>query len=98
VEEDLAMAGLVSIGYGIAIMPRIAALTHYNLNILTIKNSLPPRYICLATIKTKMLSPAALRLKNFIITHSDVARKHAQSAALGMSAARKASPSSPAVV
>lgn len=98
VEEDLAMAGLVSIGYGIAIMPRIAALTHYNLHILTIKNSLPPRYICLATIKTKMLSPAALRLKNFIITHSDVARKHAQSAALGMSAARKASPSSPAVV
>jgi len=98
VEEDLAMAGLVSIGYGIAIMPRIAALAYYNIHILTIKNSLPPRYICLATIKTKKLSPAVLRLKNFIIANSEVAQKHAQSTALGISASRKASPSSPATV
>ncbi|STV96209.1 LysR family transcriptional regulator [Klebsiella michiganensis] len=31
------MAGLVSIDYGIAIMPRISALSYYNVHILTIK-------------------------------------------------------------
>lgn len=45
VEEDTAMAGLVSINYGIAIMPRITALSYYPVHILNIKNAIPPRYI-----------------------------------------------------
>ena len=42
VDEDTAMAGLVSIDYGIAIMPRITALSYYNVHILKIKNTIPP--------------------------------------------------------
>ncbi len=53
VDEDTAMAGLVSIDYGIAIMPRITALSYYNVHILKIKNTIPPRYIYLATMKDK---------------------------------------------
>jgi hypothetical protein len=39
------MAGLVSIDYGIAIMPRISALSYYNVHILKIKNTIPPLYL-----------------------------------------------------
>ncbi len=45
VDEDTAMAGLVSIDYGIAIMPRITALSYYNVHILKIKNTIPPLYL-----------------------------------------------------
>ncbi|VTM40707.1 LysR family transcriptional regulator [Klebsiella quasipneumoniae] len=70
VEEDTAMAGLVSIDYGIAIMPRISALSHYNVHILKIKNTLPPRYIYLATMKDRGLSPALQSFKNVVIHDS----------------------------
>ena len=63
VEEDTAMAGLVSIDYGIAIMPRISALSHYNVHILKIKNTLPPRYIYLATMKDRGTFPALQSFK-----------------------------------
>ncbi len=70
VEEDTAMAGLVSIDYGIAIMPRISALANYNVHILAIKNKIPPRFIYLATMKDRVLSPAIQSFKNFIIDDS----------------------------
>lgn len=70
VEEDTAMAGLVSIDYGIAIMPRISALANYNVHILTIKNKIPPRYIYLATMKERVLSPAIQSFKEFVIDDS----------------------------
>lgn len=67
VEEDTAMAGLVSINYGIAIMPRITALSYYPVHILNIKNAIPPRYIYLATMKDRVLSPALQTFKDVII-------------------------------
>lgn len=67
VDEDTAMAGLVSIDYGIAIMPRITALSYYNVHILKIKNTIP-RYIYLATMKDKGLSPALESLKMWLST------------------------------
>lgn len=70
VDEDTAMAGLVSIDLGIAIMPRISALANYNVHILEIKNKLPPRYIYLATMKDRILSPAIQSFRNFIIDDS----------------------------
>ncbi|MCO0605909.1 LysR substrate-binding domain-containing protein, partial [Klebsiella pneumoniae] len=70
VDEDTAMAGLVSIDYGIAIMPRITALSYYNVHILKIKNTIPPRYIYLATMKDKGLSPALESFKNVVIHDS----------------------------
>lgn len=70
VDEDTAMAGLVSIDYGIAIMPRISALANYNVRILKIKNAIPPRYIYLATMKERVLSSAIQSFKNVIINDS----------------------------
>ena len=70
VDEDTAMAGLVSIDYGIAIMPRISALSYYNVHILKIKNTIPPRYIYLATMKDRLLSPALQSFKNVVIHDS----------------------------
>jgi DNA-binding transcriptional LysR family regulator len=74
VDEDTAMAGLVSIDYGIAIMPRISALSYYNVHILAIKNKIPPRYIYLATMKDRVLSPAIQSFRNFIIDDSQQKR------------------------
>ena len=68
------MAGLVSIDYGIAIMPRISALSYYNVHILAIKNKIPPRYIYLATMKDRVLSPAIQSFRNFIIDDSQQKR------------------------
>ncbi len=70
VEEVTAMAGRVSIEYGIAIMPLISALSDYNVLILKIKNTLPPRYIYLATMKDRGLSPALQSFKNVVIHDS----------------------------
>lgn len=51
-------------------MPRISALSHYNVHILKIKNTLPPRYIYLATMKDRGLSPALQSFKNVVIHDS----------------------------
>lgn len=69
-EEDTAVAGLVSINYGIAVVPNIFALKYFNVKILSIKNPIHERYIYLATIKNKYLTPAVSRFKNFVINYS----------------------------
>lgn len=69
-EEDTAVAGLVSINYGIAVVPNIFALKYFNVKILSIKNPIHERYIYLATIKNKYLTPAVNRFKNFVINYS----------------------------
>lgn len=68
VEEDTAMAGLVSIDYGIAIMPRTDTLSRANVRIISIKDPGPTRYIHLATRKDQALSPSALAFKKFIFS------------------------------
>ncbi|PWC12566.1 LysR family transcriptional regulator [Brenneria corticis] len=68
VEEDTAMAGLVSINYGIAIMPRTGTLSHADVHVMGIKDPGPTRYIHLATRKDQALSPAALAFKKFIFS------------------------------
>lgn len=70
VEEDTAMVGLVSINYGIAIMPRISALSRANVNVMTINNIGQKRYVYLATLKERSLSPAVSAFKDFIISFS----------------------------
>ncbi|MBA8171240.1 LysR family transcriptional regulator, partial [Escherichia fergusonii] len=49
------------------IMPRITALSYYPVHILNIKNAIPPRYIYLATMKDRVLSPALQTFKDVII-------------------------------
>ncbi|MBY2476585.1 LysR family transcriptional regulator [Clostridioides difficile] len=70
-EEDTAVAGLVSINYGISVVPNIFALKYFNVKILSIKNPIHERYIYLATIKNKYLTPAVSRFKNFVINYSN---------------------------
>lgn len=68
VEEDSAIAGLVSIDYGIAIMPKLWILDHFDVKTIKIKNPLDKRYIYLAYIKNKHLSPAVEKFKNFSLS------------------------------
>ncbi|PWC09988.1 LysR family transcriptional regulator [Brenneria roseae subsp. americana] len=68
VEEDTAMVGLVSINYGIAIMPRISTLSHSNVHVMHIRDPGPTRYIYLATRKDQTLSSAAQAFKKFIFS------------------------------
>ncbi|AUQ24315.1 LysR family transcriptional regulator [Dickeya zeae] len=68
VEEDTAMVGLVSINYGIAIMPRISTLSLSNVHVMRIRNPGQTRYVYLATHKDRTLSPAAESFKQFILS------------------------------
>ncbi|ACZ75678.1 MULTISPECIES: LysR family transcriptional regulator [Dickeya] len=68
VEEDTAMVGLVSINYGIAIMPRISTLSLSNVHVMRIRNPGQTRYVYLATHKDRTLSPAADSFKQFILS------------------------------
>lgn len=69
VEEDNAIAGLVEIDYGIAIIPRISSLDHYNVKILPIVNPTHERFIQLATLKNKYITPSASLFKKHVIKH-----------------------------
>lgn len=70
VEEDNAIAGLVEINYGIAVVPKISSLKNYNIKILPIVNPPHERFIYLATLKNKYLTPSVNLFKNFIIEQS----------------------------
>lgn len=70
VEEDNAVAGLVEINYGIAVVPNISSLKHYNVKILKITNPFHERFIYLATLKNKYLTPPVNLFKNYSIDYS----------------------------
>ena len=70
VEEDSAVAGLVSINYGIAVVPNIWVLKHFNVKILKIINPAHQRFIYLAYMKNKYLSPTVHLFKDFAVNHS----------------------------
>ncbi|MBX4266875.1 LysR family transcriptional regulator [Clostridium estertheticum] len=72
VEEDNAVAGLVSINYGIAIIPRIWLLNHFNVKILSIRSPLHQRFIYIASMKNKYLSRSVHRFRDFAIKYSKV--------------------------
>lgn len=65
VEEDSAVAGLVSIDYGIAIIPRIPTLSNFNVKIINIEKPLYTRYIYAARCKNLYHSPAMLSFFSF---------------------------------
>jgi len=70
VEEDNAIAGLVSINYGIAIIPRIWSLNHFDVKILPIEYPFHERFIYIAYMKNKYLSPTVHRFRDFSISYS----------------------------
>jgi DNA-binding transcriptional LysR family regulator len=70
VEEDSAVAGLVSINYGVAVVPNIWILKHFNLKVLPIINPPHERFIYLAYVKNKYLSPTVHLFKDFAVNYS----------------------------
>ena len=70
VEEDTAVAGLVSVNYGIAIIPRIQFLEQFNVKILPITNPKHERYIYLASVRNQYVTPSITAFKDFLLSHS----------------------------
>lgn len=71
VVEDSAIAGLVSINYGIAVMPRITSLNFFNVKVLPIITPAHHRFIYIASVKNRYLSPAASLFRNFAIQYAN---------------------------
>lgn len=69
VEEDNAVAGLVEINYGIAVVPRISSLKYYNVKALTITNPKHERYIYLATLKNRYITPSVNLFKKYSVEY-----------------------------
>jgi DNA-binding transcriptional LysR family regulator len=68
-EEDSAVAGFVSINYGIAIIPRIAALKNFDVKILKIKKPTYKRFIYSATVKNRYHTLATDSFRSFAIKY-----------------------------
>lgn len=69
-EEDTAIAGLVSVNYGIAVIPRIPFLEQFNVKVLPIINPKHNRYIYLASVQDQYACPSVTAFKDFILSHS----------------------------
>ncbi|WP_379131995.1 LysR family transcriptional regulator [Paenibacillus sp. sgz500958] len=67
IEDATGMAGLVAVGYGIGIMPRIDILGHFDIKALTIAHPHYQQFICLASVRNRYMSPAARMFRNFVI-------------------------------
>lgn len=67
VEEDSAVLGLVAVDYGIAIIPNIALIKSFDVKVIHIHNPIVKRYIYLASVKNKYISPSADLFRNYII-------------------------------
>ena len=78
VEEDSAIAGLVSVNYGIVVMPRIAALDQYDVEILSIEEPAYKRSIYLASLKNHYLAPAVCNFRDFVISFAAENRAHSK--------------------
>lgn len=66
VEENNAIAGLVQVNYGIAVVPKITALKYFNVTILPIVSPKHKRYIYMATLKNKYQSPTMKMFKKYV--------------------------------
>lgn len=64
------VAGLVAFNYGIAILPRVTILNQFDVKVIKISNPNPTRYIYLASVRNKSISPTLMAFKNFIIAQT----------------------------
>lgn len=69
VEEDHTMLGFISQGFGVGLMPNIPSIDSYHVKKIEIVDDLEPRYIYLASIKDRFISPAVLKFKEFLIEY-----------------------------
>jgi DNA-binding transcriptional LysR family regulator len=68
-ETDTAVAGLVTMNLGIAILPKMPYLKTLNLKILKIINPISKRFIYIANIKNKSRSSAVNLFHSFVINY-----------------------------
>lgn len=69
-QEDQVIAGMVSNGFGIAIVPYMDMLLRLNVKILQIANPSPDRKFFLVTDPSVTLSPAADSFRDFVLSKS----------------------------
>lgn len=65
-EEDLAVAGMVAQGFGVAIIPNISGLKHMDVKSIPIENLDYKRYIYMAVLKERYLPPVCIEFINFM--------------------------------
>lgn len=71
VTVDQVIAGLVSQGFGIAVVPNMSILKHLPLKTIHLKNVIQDRSFYLVTNKEAYLTPAVISFKEFVLAHSD---------------------------
>lgn len=69
IQEDQVIAGLVAQNFGIAVVPYMDELPRMNLDIIQISRPLWERNFYLATLKNRLLSPAAQNFHDYIVEH-----------------------------
>lgn len=72
VEEDQAVAGLVSAGFGIAVVPHMALLAYMPVQIIRIVNPTWERMFYMCTLKDVYQAPAINDFKEFVKRHATV--------------------------
>lgn len=72
VEEDQAVAGLVSAGFGIAVVPHMALLQYMPVQIIRINNPTWQRIFYMCTLKDVYQAPAVLDFKEFVRKHAHI--------------------------
>lgn len=68
IEEDNAMAGFVTAGYGVAVIPDFYTLQYYDLDRIPIADPMEKRYIYLAVYKQANMLPVVERFRNFVLS------------------------------
>ncbi len=66
VDEDGALAGMVAQGFGVGIVPNVPAVRSVNVHMLKLKNLDYRRYIYMAIVKNKYLSPIVRQFVNHV--------------------------------
>ena len=68
IQEDQVIAGLVARNFGIAVIPYMEELSRMNLDIIQISRPVWERNFYLATLKNRVLSPAAQNFYDYVTT------------------------------
>lgn len=68
---DQVIAGLVSQGFGIAVVPNMYILKHLPIKTIHLKNIVRSRQFYMVTNKEAYLTPAVLNFKEFVLRHSN---------------------------
>lgn len=71
-EEDQAVAGLVSAGFGIAVVPKMPVLNYMPVKIIEIEKPTWERIFYMASLKNVYQAPVINEFKKFVIENADV--------------------------